>query len=127
MLILTCLLLAGLSFFLIFTKNYRKKIFEKREYFYSSACFLLEKCHFQRFFSDKQKRRIYNISIGDDVKLAVLKYQCQRISYGIYGVFLVLFLLLLFSISSFTEQEREETGRIIRPLYYIKANRKRWR
>lgn len=110
-------LLVILVGFLIFTKSYKKELFKKQEYFYSSACFLLEKCHFHRFFSDKQKKRIYDIFIGEDFKMAVLKYQCQRISYGIYGSLLVLCLLLLFSINTLTEQEREETKKIMRPLY----------
>lgn len=110
-------LLTGLLFFLLVTKGYRKELFEKQEYFYSSACFLLEKCHFKRFFSDRQKKRISDIFIGENMKTAVIKYQCQRISYGIYGSLLVLILLLLFSPSSMMEENKEETRKVMRPLY----------
>lgn len=51
------------------------------------------------------------------MSIVILKYQCQRISYGIYGGFLVLVLALLFLISSLAGQSEIGDRRVMRPLY----------
>lgn len=105
--------------FLFFTRNYKKELFGKSKYLYSPAYFLIEKCHFSKFFSDKQKRRIYNISIGEDFKTIILKYQCQRIVYGIYSGLILLILVLLFSINAMVDYKKEEKEirQVMRPLH----------
>jgi hypothetical protein len=97
------------------TRNYKKDLFDKKEYCYSFACFLLEQCHFKKLFSKEQEQSFASLYPGKDIKTAVLKYQCKRISYGIYGMFLVLLFILLFSIAGSSEAENE--GEIVRPLY----------
>lgn len=111
------ILLAVMIVFLIFTGKYKKEMFGEKEYCYPAACYLLEKCHFSKLFSAGQKKRIHDIFIGEDFKMAWLKYCCQRISYGIYGILVVLVLMLLFSVSSIMESRKENDGHMIRPEY----------
>lgn len=114
--IISVIFLIGLIVFLFITRNYKKDQFKKEEYFYSSACFLLEKCHLSMIFSNIQKQRICQLFIGEDWKEVTLKYQCKRISYGIYGIFIVLCLVLALSFFENTE-DKKENRKIMRPDY----------
>lgn len=115
--IVSGVLLAVMILFLFMTRNYKKELFEKKECFYPSACFLLEKLRISRYFSDRQRKRIFDIFIGEDAKKAWMKYQCQRISCGLGGILAVLIFLFLFSMGAEPDASDRAKGRIFRPSY----------
>lgn len=115
--IVSGILLAVMILFLFMTRNYKKELFEKKEYFYPSACFLLEKLRISRYFSDRQRKRIFDIFIGEDAKKAWMKYQCQRIGSGLGGILAVLIFLLLFFMGRGADASDSTDGRIFRPSY----------
>lgn len=115
--IVTGSLLVLLLLFLFITRNYKKDLFEKKEYFYPSAFFLIEKLQISRYFSESQRKRLFTVFIGEDAKKAWRKYQCQRIAYGLGGILAALIFMFLFLLTGMMSSSDGTDGRIFRPSY----------
>lgn len=103
--------------FIFLTRNYKKELFEKKEIFYPSACFLIEKCGISKCFSTAQKKRIFTVFIGETAKKEWRKYQCQRIAYALFGILTALLFLLLSTILEKENVSDIQENLIVRPLY----------
>ena len=108
--------LAVLLIFLFATKNYKKDLFDKKEFCYPSAWFLLNHCHLNFLFSDQEMRRLASLHVNENKELFLRRYQCRRVSYGIYGTLFALLFLLCYSIGALG-QEGKASSRIDRPGY----------
>ena len=103
-----------LLIFLFVTKNYQKELFDKKEICYPSAWFLLNRCHLKQLFPEQEMRRFSSLFVNENKEVLIRNYQCKRISYGIYGIFVVLIFLLCYSAGE-AGQEKEISNQIERP------------